>query len=307
MKKVIKFSVFVWIVFTLLNVQTAKSQQLPIYSQYMWNSFLLNPATAGSVSYIPIQLTVRQQWVGLKNSPKTYALSAHTLLDNNTMGVGGYIFNDKYGPISRTGMLAAYAYHLNLTKFDSKLSLGLSLSGFQFKFDERDLIITDRDDPLLSNNVETKFMPDASFGSYFYNERFYIGLSAAQLLQLKVNLGENTKQNKLVRHYYLLGGYYFKLSNDFDIEPSVLFKATKAVPVQLDINAKVTYKKNYWIGLSYRTSDALIVFLGAKFEGFFFGYAFDYPLSHINNHCAGSHEFMLGYHLAGSSKGSTLF
>jgi len=45
----------------LLACETLKSQQLPIYSQYMMNSYLLNPAVAGHEGYTSLNLTVREQ------------------------------------------------------------------------------------------------------------------------------------------------------------------------------------------------------------------------------------------------------
>ena len=50
------------------------SQQVPLYSQYMLNGFLLNPAAAGSEGYTAVNLTAREQWIGLQNGPGTYAL-----------------------------------------------------------------------------------------------------------------------------------------------------------------------------------------------------------------------------------------
>ncbi|OFX56045.1 MAG: hypothetical protein A2046_04205 [Bacteroidetes bacterium GWA2_30_7] len=291
----------------LISISLAKAQQLPIYSQYMFNSFLINPATAGSVSYFPIRLTARNQWAGMSQAPKTQAISAHTLINGRTEAVGGYLFNDKYGPVSRTGALAAFAHHINIDKYSSKLALGLSVSAFQIKLDQREMNLNDKNDPLISGAIEQKFMPDAAFGAYYYTSQYYVGVSAAQLFQFKVNLGENaTKQSALVRHYYFMAGYNYAISNDFDIEPSLLLKTTKGTAIQADINARVYYKKDYWLGISYRTSDAIIAFLGVKYKDFVLGYAFDYTTSIVGNYSNGSHEIMLGYNLKGKSKGSSL-
>jgi hypothetical protein len=56
----------------------ASSQQVPLYSQYMLNGFLLNPAVAGSEGYTAVNLTAREQWIGMKHAPGTYALSFQT-------------------------------------------------------------------------------------------------------------------------------------------------------------------------------------------------------------------------------------
>ena len=64
----------------LLTVMSfSKAQQMPLYSQYMLNGFLLNPAMAGNVDYIPLRLTVRQQWVGITDAPSTQAISGRSI------------------------------------------------------------------------------------------------------------------------------------------------------------------------------------------------------------------------------------
>jgi len=61
-----------------------QAQQLPQYSQYMMNKFLINPAVAGSEGYTAFNLTAREQWIGLENSPRTYAFSAQTRVLKNS-------------------------------------------------------------------------------------------------------------------------------------------------------------------------------------------------------------------------------
>jgi type IX secretion system PorP/SprF family membrane protein len=89
----------IFVIFTGITIAST-AQQLPLYSQYMMNAFLLNPAIAGSVDYFPVRLTARQQWVGINDAPSTQALSAHYLFEYQKLGVGGYIFNDQFGPMS---------------------------------------------------------------------------------------------------------------------------------------------------------------------------------------------------------------
>lgn len=285
---------------------TANTQQLPLYSQYMMNGFLLNPGITGSMDYIPIRITARQQWTGIESAPSTQAISAHGLLVNKHMGVGGYIFNDMFGPISSTGLQASYAYHLTLNK-NSKLGLGLSLSAFQFKLDEGNLESIDAGDEALTGAVESTFVPDANFGAYLYAENYFVGISGAQLIQYKIKLHEELAgNNQMIRHYYLTGGYQFKLGEEFDLQPSIMVKGTEKTPLQLDFNLKGFYKKNYWLGVSYRTSDAIIGIIGLKYDRYYIGYAFDYTFSPLKNYSNGSHEIMLGINLGGNNEGSSL-
>ncbi|HOU99183.1 MAG TPA: type IX secretion system membrane protein PorP/SprF [Bacteroidales bacterium] len=287
----------------------SNAQQLPLYSQYMFNGFLLNPGIAGSVDYFPIRITARQQWVGIKDAPSTQAISAHYLMEQQKLGIGGFIFNDKFGPLSETGIQLSAAYHLPLEGINSKLGLGLAFKAFQFKFDESDLVTIDENDMAVSHGKITKFVPDADFGAYLYNDKYYVGVSATQLIQFKIDLGDSNAvdKNKIIRHYYSLAGYRFSLSEDFELEPSLLFKGTFQSPWQVDINAKAIYRSMYWFGLSYRSSKDLVAMLGLKVKKFYIGYAFDYTFTSIKNYSNGSHEILIGFNVfEGKNKGSSL-
>src|SRR5512137_880540 len=102
-----------------LIVGSAIAQQVPLYSQYIMNGFLVNPSFAGRDGYTTVNLTVREQWVGMVGAPSTYALSFQTNLLKNSyiakaqpvrrkvirlsingkVGLGGYVFNDNNGII----------------------------------------------------------------------------------------------------------------------------------------------------------------------------------------------------------------
>lgn len=282
------------------------AQQLPLYSQYMMNGFLLNPAMAGSVDYAPIRITARQQWVGITDAPATYALSGHTKL-GDAMGVGGYVFSDMFGPFGRTGIQGSYAYHLQVGN-ETNLAFGISLSAFQLKLDESTLDLIEDGDQAVTGATETVFVPDANFGAYLYGERYFAGFAAQQLIQLDLQIGDNPDNvNEMVRHYFLTGGYTFTLGDKFDLQPSLLLKGTERSPFQVDINLKAFYMKNYWLGVSYRTQDAIIAILGVKVDKYYIGYAFDYTMSNIINYSSGSHEIMIGVNLGeGANKGSSL-
>ncbi len=274
------------------------SQQLPLYSQYMFNRMLLNPAVTGSTEGIPISLTARQQWVGIERAPSTQVLSAHTLLSNGTMGVGGMIFSDRFGTENRIGFQGNYAYILPVFD-DSKLSFGLSFQMFQYQLDYTDMVALDENDPAITEySRETSWLPESDFGIYLYNEKYFAGLSANQMIELPVKIGgKEVDLNRLARHYHLMGGYKFDLENDFEIEPSALVKGTFQTPFQFDINVRGIYMKDYWLGFSYRTDGNVVAMLGMRFQEFDFGLAMDFATSDIRSYQQGSFELFLRYTL----------
>jgi type IX secretion system PorP/SprF family membrane protein len=71
------------------------AQQLPVYSQYIFNKYLINPAVAGADGYTSINLTTRQQWAGYKGAPQTYSLSGQGRLLKQKYLIKDNIFNRK--------------------------------------------------------------------------------------------------------------------------------------------------------------------------------------------------------------------
>jgi type IX secretion system PorP/SprF family membrane protein len=298
---------------------TGYGQQLPVYSQYMMNKFLINPAVAGSEGYTAFNLTSRKQWLGIKDAPLTFAASGQGRLPkgkargggsrsrkfgSNSMrssrvGVGGYIFNDRHGLVSRSGLQLTYAYHIPFDR--SQLSFGLSGTFWQFRLDRASARLFNPDDELFNSMENTLFIPDANLGIYYSDERFFAGFSADQLFQSTFKFGgEGYDQYKLFRHFYLMGGYSFLASDRLAIEPTMLLKTTQQWAVQMDLTTNFYFVENYWAGLSYRTPATMVLMGGVRVDKFYFGYAFDFSFNSIMYHSYGSHEIMIALKLGES-------
>lgn len=287
------------------------SQQVPLYSQYMLNGFLLNPAIAGAEGYTAVNLTAREQWIGFQDAPGTYALSFQTRILKNSyisksssvkkrqryssrsgkVGIGGYVFNDRNGAVERTGIKVSYAYHMFFNT--SQLSFGLALSAYQFRLNDEKIILENPDDDFWNNAHGTTFIPDADAGIYYDSRNWYAGFSVDQLFESVIKLGNTGyDQYKMERNYYLLGGYDFELNDKIILTPSTLVKVAENGAFQTDISAKVYYNQSYWGGLTYRTGSAVIILAGLSIDRLIFGYAFDISLSSIMKHSFGTHEFV---------------
>ncbi len=284
------------------------AQQLPLYSQYMLNDFFINPAIAGSKEYSPVLLSIHKQWIGIKDSPSTQTLSGHTMLSNNNVGIGAIIFNDDFGPESRIGIQAIYSYHFHIDRLN-KISLGLAATAFQYKMDQRFFTLTIYDDPAITYMVEKTIVPDATFGVYAYGKKYYAGITAADLFQSKLKINRNLDDNKMVRHYFVMGGYKFDFPNSpqLQIEPSLLMKMTEITPPQFDINLKMYYDKDYWFGMSIRPGDSFITAIGFKHNQYYFGYAYDFTFSDLSSYTFGSQEIIFGVNIGENVRRSRSF
>lgn len=280
---------------TLITWQSF-AQQIPNFSLYNMNHYLLNPAATGTTDRFPVSASFRKQWAGIDNTPTVQYLSGN-LKVADAMGVGARITNFQAGPLRKTGIEGTYSYHIALGGGETKLSMGLSLLFYQFSLSKSDMLVKDQDDEVFMGD-EQMFVPDAGVGTYLYGSNYYVGISVPQLFQRNIDLKTDAIiQQKQVRHYYLHGGYVFEASTDFKIEPSALLKFVEAGIFQADINALVTYKDMVNVGVSYRTEDALSFQVGYKNPDVFIGYAYDLALSGIAGNTWGSHEILFTYTL----------
>jgi len=304
---------FLAIIAVLFMAIAANAQQLPLYSQYMMNAYLINPAIAGSDGYTSFNLTAREQWLGFENAPQTRSFSAQTRLlrksyiikkrsvnnrklkpsTKGRVGIGAFIYQDQNGAIGRIGTQASYAYHIYMK--DIQLSMGISGGVFQYKIMGEGLSFIDPRDPLeLGGQNQVIYVPDINLGAYLLNYRYYLGFSINQLTQSYLKLGDVSLENyKLLRHYYIMGGYRIPLGGDYELEPSVLLKGTEKFTFQADATAKLYYKEDYWFGTTIRSNGTMIALLGVRFSQLYFGYSFDYTLSSIRKYSWGSHEIVI--------------
>ena len=291
----------------LFAISTTQAQQEALFSQYMFNNFILNPAIAGSSGEWVTTFSFRRQWMGIKDAPVTQTLGIHGMSGDN-IGVGGFLYNDVIGPSRRTGIQGAFSYHIPLSE-GSHLAMGVSGSVFQFKINTDKLTTENPNDEVIAAAGEAVMVPDASAGFYYYDENLYAGFSVPHLFETKVKISQQVDRvelSQLTRHYYGYAGYKIEVSQDqFYIDPSVLIKYVAAAPVEVDVNARFIYSDNDagwegWLGSSYRTGDAVAVMLGAQIKDQWdFGYAYDITLSRLSNYSICSHEVILGYRFGG--------
>jgi len=306
----------------------ASAQQVPMYSQYVMNGFLINPSFAGRDGYTSVNLTVRQQWVGLAGSPATYAASFQTrvlktsyILKSSTVrkkitrptkggrvGAGGYVFNDRNGIMKRTGFQGAYAYHIPMKRsydgYPRDLAFGLGLTAYQYAIDTEGFLYK-YDDPYLNSYDRSMFIPDFNFGASFTTSRFFVGFSMTNLTRGTLALGNsNADRSEELGHYFLTGAVKIPLNRDWLLEPAGFIKSSDMflTAAQADISARIYYRSDFWGGVSYRTGDAVIGMIGFRYDKFFFAYAIDFTVTDIRQESFGTHEISLALKFGESAR-----
>jgi len=227
-------------VFTMLFFDV-KAQHNAMYSQYMFNGLLINPAYAGSNEVLTATAVNRNQWVGFDGAPHTSTFSLHTPLKNKKVNLGCSFMNDRYGITQQNKINAVYAYRLFFK--GSSLSFGLQ-GGFNFiRNNWSQISTTTTGDQVFTNQYSQQNLPETGFGLYYQQQEFYLGLSAPDLLTLK-------KVNGLIYKPVLItGGYLISVSEELKIKPSIVLKYIKKSPLEMDINANI-YFKVFGLGVS---------------------------------------------------------
>jgi len=285
------------IVMLLLAGFFVSAQQDAQYTQYMYNTISVNPAYAGSRDMLSVVGLYRSQWVGLDGAPETQTLSIHSPVGNK-VGLGLSIVNDKIGPSNQTYLDVDFSYTLNVGT-TAKLALGIKAGANLLNVDYNKL--TGEDDMIFQNNIDNRFMPNVGIGAYWYDEKYYLGLSSPDLLETEHYDDDEVAESYLAKerlHAYLMGGYVFDLDYNLKFKPAFLVKAVDGAPLQVDISANFLFNEKFTIGAAYRWSAAVSGIAGFQIsDQLMIGYAYDQETTELRKYNSGSHEIVLRFEL----------
>lgn len=281
-------------ILTILWTTHVVGQQYPVISNYLTAHYGFNPATTGTISNSHLHLLYRTQWVGFEDAPQTQLAAYRKKLLGTPIALGGYIFNDEAGVFQRSGgmFLSSYTHQLEENAF---LSIGLS-AGYQNLRLQQDYSARDQNDLSLINAPNGQWHPDLNAGIFLQLKDFYLGFSAPQLLANAIQFDEAQFSNRLQRHYFVVTGYRFQVSDNLLVEPSTLIKIAEGFNPQIEASLKLELYNNFWLGTTYRTDDAIVALAGFTFaRNFDIAYAYELTTSPLRNVSSGSHEISLAY------------
>ena len=302
---------FLYILSLLLLAGPTFAQQQRVFTNFMMNDYYYNPAIAGSKDVHLANIGFRSQWTGFNEAPVTiYGNFYGSWKNERKHGYGISIVNDRSGLVSNTSFMLNYAYHVRL---GDKLRLGLGVRpGYQqFNIKLYDAQVADAGDQVLTGTVLSTGAVDLSSGINLYSDKFFVMLSMRHILGKSIQFtGFN---EALSKHYTFIGGYNWlvnekkkmpvdeegkplKKKKDFELSPILMVNYVRPIDPQASVMLRATFDKKYWVGLTYRTQDAMGVAFGIKLkERLNIGYAFDYTLGDLQGYNSGTHEIMLSF------------
>jgi len=284
----------------VVSVTAANAQQLHTSSMYNLQGVLQNPSMAGVQENNFVGVTYRTQWSGISGSPKTATAFASFGLPKQKIGVGGYVYSDKTGPTSRSGVELSLAKHIVMEE-GKVFSIGIESRFQQYALDKAKLTATLGNDPAIAGS-DSRFKYDAGFGVAYITKKIQIGASVSQLVQSKLDFYSGnlstTEQARLYRHYYFHGAYKWDVDGVTTITPNFMVTYLPNAPTDFQIGARFEHREIFWWGIGYRAKQSYMLSAGVNLnKQFTLGYAFDNYLTPISNFDAGSngHEVILRF------------
>ena len=228
--------VLIFILF--LAVGSVSAQQLPQFTQYVYNTMSVNPAYAGSRETLSATALHRNQWAGVDGNPTTSTLAVHSPLRFSRVGLGLSYISDQIGDESTNYIYGNFSYTVPLSQ-SINMAFGLNAGVTNY-----DLSNPDPLDPYFADGF-TKWNPNFGAGVYISSRMWYVGVSSPRLLNTDLNQGEFAAIER--NSYYAIAGKVFNIGRGTKFKTTAIAKITNGAPATYDVTANFLLfdKPNY--------------------------------------------------------------
>lgn len=282
----------------LIALQSA-GQQNPLFSQYMFNGLVINPAYTGSQESMVLTAGSRSQWTGLNGAPGTQVATIHSPIKLSRSAAGGVFVHDHIGVTNQYTVYGTYAYGIPVSK-NAKIAVGAQAGVTYYKSNLSDLLIVTpngQSDPAFAQ-TESRYLPNLGIGVYYYSKRSYVGLSIPTLINNHWDNQDAITKSRQTRQYLLSAGHVFDVGRNLKLKPNVLLKWVEGGSFQYDLNANLLIHEIIWLGVSYRMNDSFDFLVQWNITNqLSLGYSYGYPTSSLASTQFGTHEIVLNYRI----------
>lgn len=288
------------VLFLLLGMHIAYSQQDPQFSQFHRNRLLHNPGFAGMMGKMCVGSNYRTQWTGFPGAPKTFTGWVNAYVPQLRGGLAFHFTHDVLGFEKNTRLLGMYAIH----RIIGRARLGLGISGnLQQKSLNGMWVAPDgaTGDNSIPAPAARDWLGGMDAGAWFHGYRLYAGISATQIT--KGVFRDGNVHYAAARHYFVNAGtrFFLPVQPDFEIRFHFLGKSDAGAS-SIDLLAECWWQGMFYAGGGWRGGDAVIVSAGAKRNGILIGYSYDMTTSALRNHSANTHEISIRICCSGKIK-----
>lgn len=284
--------------FLMAFAAEASAQQQPLYSQYIFNLFAVNPAYAGARDALSANAGYRTQWVGFEGAPVTGSFNVHAPLAKKNMALGLSFQNDVIGARNASFMGAAYAYQIRLDEAGKrKISFGIQGGAINYRFDWDALEYNSPGDPVAFSTNGNFWIPNVDFGVMYLAPKGYFGVSLSGLRQSRLTEAAEG-DGRLSTALNVQAGHIFLLSESLSLKPFAFLRHDLSGPAQFDLGLSALLANRVWLGAAYRYDFGTVLSMQLLAgNGLVVGYAFDWALNNLVASQSGTHELFLGFDL----------
>ena len=325
-KKVLFFLI---LSFSLIETKAQDIQ----FSMFYAVPLYINPAFAGSRHANRAMLHHRFQWASQEGRYYTTMASFDTYSMKYNSGIGAMLMYDYGNTLTSTILQLQYAYELRLNSVHT-LRFGLQGGFMQTAVSSLTLPQDVSNDGLSGKKSfggTNFFAPDISAGILWYAKRLYVSLSFHHLNRPQYSLLNNS-DSRWPTKLTLTGGYKIPIRFGGDdgthtvpvtmsVTPTITYKKQMGAvgPYfegtgsgdQVDLGIYYTYNwliaglwyrgipftglKDERTGRVYNNNESVVFLIGASYQSFGVGYAYDLTVSTQSTRTGGSHEINLSY------------
>ena len=283
------------------SVALVKAQESAVFSHYYVYPILVNPGYTGMGEH-QLLLNFKNSWTGFPGAPKTYAVSYNGPLSYRS-GLGVQLFSEQVASIKINKAQVNYAYHFDVNRF----KIGAGMSG-EFQSEKITGVNSDplviQNDEVLEDAQDGLKIFDVSFGIFAQSkDGLYFGLTLPNMIRTRLDQNVVASKDALTpfQNYTLNLGFKHNMP-DYGIilEPSVMVRSYRTIPVQVDANILVSImEEKIFGGISYRAGQTS---RGGLLAGLRYGfgtlmYSYNYSFQKLQDYSGGGHELSLKFNL----------
>ncbi|MFP4489308.1 MAG: PorP/SprF family type IX secretion system membrane protein [Bacteroidales bacterium] len=289
---------FIYILFLLIIALPAiRAQNYPVYSQYLLDGLVINPAYTGTREVLTASLSLRRKSMNIEGEPVMGTFSLHSPLKNDRIALGIMSHYQTYGVTTKASIFGQYAFHIKTAK--GRWSLGIK-AGADMVNNNYSGVSTVEPDPAFTEAVSSYTLPNVGVGVYYGSDVFFAGAAVPEMFSYKESsTGNGYEFFHDYENYYFMAtaGGLISFTDGLKFKPSTLVRYSLSRPLLIDLNGNFIISDLLWLGSSWRLGEEVLVGiielqLNQQLK---LGYAYEYNLGEISTFVGGTHEVALRF------------
>lgn len=281
------------LIFTLSLISLcilSSGQELPVFNQYVFDPYLINPSYIGQSGYSEVNLLYRTQWLGVNDAPTTIGANVQYVASPR-VSLGLNIYNQEVVMLSTTSAMATFGYRVPINR-NNIVSFGLSVGAFSNRIDLTQLTTEELSDPVIAQANNT-FKMDGQFGVNYSFKKFTLGFSLLRLFENNAFInGDDDSGIKFseLNNKAISASYVMNLGQDIEFMPYVLYRFTDNYNF-FEGTGVFTYKNLISVGGFYRQDYGPGFLVRLRIKGKMeIGYGHEFANNQAKSYMGGSHE-----------------